>query len=92
MDKETYVAIKNFIKNELKITREDIIEVIREEVKKEIPRFLCNTYKDEGIKQLIDNLIARKIDDAIKNKLTDGISTAIRKAFEENYTMNITKK
>lgn len=92
MDRETYVVIKNFIKNELKITREDIIEIIREEVKKEIPRFLSNTYKDEGIKQLIDNLIARKIDDAIKNKLNDGVSTAIRKVFEENYTMHITKK
>lgn len=92
MDREIYVAIKNFIKNELKITREDIIEIIREEVRKEIPRFLSNTYKDESIKQLIDSLIARKIDDALKNKLTDGVSAAIRKVFDENYSMQIVKK
>lgn len=92
MDRETYVAIKNVIKNELKITRENIIEIIREEVRKEIPRFLSNTYKDEGIKQLIDSLIARKIDDALKNKLTDGVSAAIRKVFDENYSMQIVKK
>ena len=92
MDKETYVAIKNVIKNELKITREDIIGIIREEVRKEIPHFLSNTYKDEGIKQLINTLIARKIDDALKNKLTDGVSAAIRKVFDENYSMQITRK
>lgn len=92
MDRETYVAIKNVIKNELKITREDIIEIIREELRKEIPRFLNNTYKDEGIKQLINTLIARKIDDALKNKLTDGVSAAIRKAFDENYSMQIINK
>lgn len=92
MDRETYVAIKNVIKNELKITREDIIEIIREELRKEIPRFLNNTYKDEGIKQLINTLIARKIDDALKNKLTDGVSAAIRKVFDENYSMQIINK
>lgn len=92
MDRETHIAIKNIIKNELRITREDIIGIIREEVRKEIPRFLGNTYRDEGIKQLIDNLIARKIDDALKNKLTDGVSAAIRKVFDENYSMQIVKK
>ncbi len=92
MDRETYVAIKNYIKNEMKITREDIVNVIREEVRKEIPRILNNTYKEEGITSLINNLFARKVEDALRNKLSDGISTAIRKVFEENYNIQITKK
>lgn len=92
MDRETYVTVKNCIKNELKITREDIVGIIREEVRKEIPRFLNNTYQDEGITRLIENLIVRKIDEALRNKLTDGVSSAIRKIFEENYCMQITKK
>ena len=62
MDRETYVAIKNYIKNELQITRENIVDIIREEVNKEIPRIINNTYKDEGIKQSIDNLIVNKVE------------------------------
>lgn len=92
MDRETYVVIKNYIKNEMKITREDIVDVIREEVKKEIPRILNNTYKEEGITALINNLIVRKVEDALKNKLSDGVSMAIRKVFEENYSIQITQK
>lgn len=92
MDRETYVPFKNYIKNELQITREDIIDIIREEVNKEIPRIINNTYKDEGIKQSIDNLIVNKVEYALKNKLTDSISSAIRQAFDENYVMQITKK
>lgn len=86
------MAIKNYIKNELQITRENIVDIIREEVNKEIPRIINNTYKDEGIKQSIDNLIVNKVEYALKNKLTDGISSAIRQAFDENYVMQITKK
>lgn len=59
MNKE-YKAIKNYIHNELGLTKEDIINVIRLDIKQCVERCMRNTYGDDNnlerwIKVMVEN-------------------------------------
>ena len=58
-----YKAIKNFIHNELNITKEDIVKEIKPYVKKVVERCLNNTY---GSDNDIEDWIRRMVEDEIK--------------------------
>ena len=43
-----YKAIKNYIHNELGLTKEDIINVIRSDIRQCVERCMRNTYGDDN--------------------------------------------
>lgn len=63
MGKYRYREVKNYIHNELKLTREDIREIIIPIVKEEVKRVFNNTY---GNDVSVDNWIRCMVSDEIK--------------------------
>lgn len=61
-----YKAIKNYIHNELGLTKEDIINAIRSDIRKYVEECICNTYgNDNNIEQMIKFMV----DNELKNKI-----------------------
>lgn len=89
MSKE-YKAIKNYIHNELGLTKEDIINVIRSDIRQCVERCICNTYgNDYNIEQMIKfmvdnelknkdfNVIPRMVEKVLKDKLLNDIDIVV---------------
>lgn len=90
MSKE-YKAIKNYIHNELGLTKEDIINVIRSDIRQCVERCMRNTYgNDNNIEQMIKlmvdnelknkdfNVIPRMVEKVLKDKMLNDIEIIIR--------------
>ena len=90
MSKE-YKAIKNYIHNELGLTKEDIINAIRLDIKQCVERCIRNTYGDDNnlerwIKVMVDNelknkdfnVIPRMVEKVLKDKMLNDIEIIIR--------------
>lgn len=86
-----YKAIKNYIHNELGLTKEDIINVIRSDIRKYVEECICNTYgNDNNIEQMIKlmvdnelknkdfNVIPRMVEKVLKDKMLNDIEIIIR--------------
>ena len=43
-----YKAIKNYIHNELGLTKEDIINAIRSDIRQYVEECICNTYGNDN--------------------------------------------
>ena len=66
MSKYRYREVKNYIHNELKLTKEDIKDIIVSIVKEEVKRIFHNTYGDDvNIEEIVDRL---SIDISLKKK------------------------
>lgn len=65
MSKYRYREIKNYIHNELKLTKEDIKDIIVPTVKEEVKRIFHNTYGDDVN---IERWIRCMVSDEIKKK------------------------
>lgn len=65
MSKYRYKEVKNYIHNELKLTKEDIREIVIPIVKKEVKRVLNNTY---GSDVDIERWVRCMVSDEIKKK------------------------
>ena len=63
MSKYRYREVKNYIHNELKLTREDIREIMIPIVKEEVKRVFNNTYGDDAS---VENWIRCMVSDEIK--------------------------
>lgn len=63
MGKYRYREVKNYIHNELKLTREDIREIMIPIVKEEVKRVFNNTYGDDAS---VENWIRCMVSDEIK--------------------------
>ena len=63
MGKYRYREVKNYIHNELKLTREDIREIMIPIVKEEVKRVFNNTYGDDVS---VENWIRCMVSDEIK--------------------------
>lgn len=85
-----YKAIKNYIHNELGLTKEDIINAIRSDIRKYVEECICNTYgNDNNIEQLIEimvdnklsnkdfNIIPRTVEKTSKDKMLNDIEIVI---------------
>lgn len=85
-----YKAIKNYIHNELGLTKEDIINVIRSDIRKYVEECICNTYgNDNNIEQMIKlmvdnelknkdfNVIPRMVEKVLKDKMLNDIEIVI---------------
>ena len=86
-----YKAIKNYIHNELGLTKEDIINAIRSDIRKYVEECICNTYgNDNNIEQMIKfmvnnelknkdfNVIPRMVEKILKDKMLNDIEIIIR--------------
>ena len=89
MSKE-YKAIKNYIHNELGLTKEDIINVIRSDIRQCVERCMRNTYGDDNnlerwIKVMVENelknrdfnVIPRMVEKVLKDKMLDDIEIVV---------------
>ena len=73
-----YKAIKNYIHNELGLTKEDIINAIRSDIRKYVEECICNTYgNDNNIEQMIKFMV----DNELKNKDFNVIPRMVEKVF-----------
>ena len=85
-----YKAIKNYIHNELGLTKEDIINAIRSDIRKYVEECICNTYgNDNNIEQMIKfmvnnelknkdfNVIPRMVEKVLKDKMLNDIEIII---------------
>lgn len=85
-----YKAIKNYIHNELGLTKEDIINAIRHDIRKYVEECICNTYgNDYNIEQMIKfmvnnelknkdfNVIPRMVEKILKDKMLNDIEIVV---------------
>lgn len=89
MSKE-YKAIKNYIHNELGLTKEDIINAIRSDIRQYVERCIYNTYGDDNnikrwIKLMVENelknkdfnIIPRTVEKVLKDKMLNDIEIVV---------------
>lgn len=69
-----YKAIKNYIHNELGLTKEDIINAIRSDIRQYVEKCMNNTYGD-------DNNIKRWIEDIARESMNDLVENASEKKY-----------
>lgn len=81
-----YKAIKNYIHNELGLTKEDIINAIRSDIRKYVEECICNTYgNDNNIEQMIKFMV----DNELKNKDFNVIPRMVEKVLKDEMLNNI---
>lgn len=86
-----YKAIKNYIHNELGLTKEDIINAIRSDIRQYVERCMRNTYGDDNnlerwIKVMVENklkerdfnVIPRMVEKVLQDKMLNNIEIIIR--------------
>lgn len=90
MSKE-YKAIKNYIHNELGLTKEDIINAIRSDIRQYVERCVRNTYGNDNnlerwIRVMVENelqkrdfnVISRMVEKVLRDKMLDNIEIIVR--------------
>lgn len=81
-----YKAIKNYIHNELGLTKEDIINAIRSDIRQYVEGCMRNTYGDDSnIKQMIKFMV----DNELKNKSFNVIPGTVEKVLQDKMLNNI---
>lgn len=93
MSKE-YKAIKNYIHNELGLTKEDIINAIRSDIRQHVEKCMYNTYGDDNnikrwieimvenkLKQKDFNVIPRTVEKVLRDKMLDNIEIIVRNKY-----------
>lgn len=86
-----YKAVKNYIHNELGLTKEDIINTIRSDIRQYVERCMHNTYGDDNnlerwikvmvenkLKQRDFNVIPRMVEKVLRDKMLDNIEIIVR--------------
>ena len=89
-----YKAIKNYIHNELGLTKEDIINAIRSDIRQYVERCMNNTYGDDNnikrwievmvenkLKQKDFNVIPRTVEKVLRDKMLDNIEIIVRNKY-----------
>lgn len=86
-----YKAIKNYIHNELGLTKEDIINAIRPDIRQYVERCIRNTYGNDNnlerwIKVMVENelqnrdfnIVSRMVEKVLRDKMLDNIEIIVR--------------
>ena len=89
-----YKAIKNYIHNELGLTKEDIINAIRSDIRQYVEKCMNNTYGDDNnikrwievmvenkLKQKDFNVIPRMVEKVLRDKMLDNIEIIVRNKY-----------
>ena len=93
MDRTSYRQVKNYISNDLKISREEIIEISRKEIKVITERALKNTYGSNDIGSIIREEIKYQLgikSYAVANEIERAVSIKARSIIENELKINIT--
>lgn len=93
MSKE-YKEMKNYIHNELGLTKEDIINAIRSDIRQYVERCMRNTYGDDNnlkrwikvmeenkLKERNFNVIPRMVEKVLQDKMLNNIEIIIRNKY-----------
>ena len=81
-----YKAIKNYIHNELGLTKEDIINAIRSDIRQYVEKCMNNTYGDDNnIKRWIEVMVENKL----KQKDFNVIPRTVEKVLRDKMLYNI---
>ena len=88
---EKVLRDKNYIHNELGLTKEDIINVIRSDIRQCVERCMRNTYGDDNnlerwIKVMVENelqkrdfnIVSRMVEKVLRDKMLDNIEIIVR--------------
>ena len=81
-----YKAIKNYIHNELGLTKEDIINAIRSDIRQYVERCMRNTYGDDSN---IEQMIKFMVDNELKNKSFNVIPRTVEKTSKDKMLNDI---
>ena len=81
-----YKAIKNYIHNELGLTKEDIINAIRSDIRKYVEKCICNTYGNDNN---IERMIKSMVDNELKNKDFNVIPRMVEKVLKDKMLNDI---
>lgn len=81
-----YKAIKNYIHNELGLTKEDIINAIRSDIRQYVEKCICNTYGDDSN---IEQYIKFMVDNELKNKSFNVIPRTVEKTSKDKMLNDI---
>lgn len=81
-----YKAIKNYIHNELGLTKEDIINAIRSDIRQYVERCMRNTYGDDSN---IEQMIKFMVNNELKNKDFNVIPRMVEKVLQDKMLNNI---
>lgn len=81
---EKYKMFKQFMHNELGITKEDIREWVKESVREEAAKMIAKTYEDFDVKREIRDLINRPYN-SIRKDLLNACAAEIIKDFKLVY-------
>lgn len=89
-----YKAIKSYIHNELGLTKEDIINAIRSDIRQYVEKCMNNTYGDDNnikrwievmvenkLKQKDFNVIPRTVEKVLRDKMLDNIEIIVRNKY-----------
>lgn len=89
-----YKAIKNYIHNELGLTKEDIINAIRSDIRQYVEKCMNNIYGDDNnikrwievmvenkLKQKDFNVIPRTVEKVLRDKMLDNIEIIVRNKY-----------
>ena len=76
---EKWIMFRNFMHNDLGITKADIREWIDDAIKEQVKLIVNNTYKNTDIKSLIEKEIKNQLynDNDIKNAIIDKIKKSM---------------
>ena len=81
-----YKAIKNYIHNELGLTKEDIINAIRSDIRQYVEKCICNTYENDNN---IEQMIKFMVDNELKNKDFNIIPGMVEKVLKDKMLNDI---
>lgn len=81
-----YKAIKNYIHNELGLTKEDIINAIRSDIRQYVEECMRNAYGDDSN---IEQMIKFMVDNKLKNKSFNVIPRTVEKVLQDKMLNNI---
>lgn len=94
-----YKAIKNFIHNELGMSREVISSIIKDETKILVKRVLCNMYGKGDIESVIEEVLRREVlnkdyhySGTAKSAMSDKLRSMATKLIENEFDIALIKK
>jgi hypothetical protein len=86
---DKYKMFKNFMYNELEISKNDIKEWVRETVKETVNNYIQNQYSQEFIEKTVKEAI---LNSYRKDHLANGLMEEAAKILIEMFEINIQKK
>lgn len=88
-----YKAVKNYIHNELGLSKEDIREMIKPEIKEQVMRCFRNTYgNDTDIEGWISHMVKDEITRYGYDMIGNAVKEAVKQEISEKLVIEIKQK